>query len=123
MGNTFSRLFPPHATLTEQNLPSQKGKVFIVTGNYSGIGYELVTILFRAGGIVYVEGGSEAKAQESIEEIEDSVDDKSTAGRLEYPPLQLDDLSTIKASVEAFKAKESQLDVLWNNRRRLTSNW
>ena len=115
MGNTFSRLFPPHATLTDRNLPSQKGKVFIVTGNYSGIGYELVTILFRAGGIVYVEGGSEAKAQECIEELEDSVDDKSTAGSLEYPPLQLDDISTIKASVEAFKAKESQLDVLWNN--------
>ena len=35
--------------------------------------------------------------------------------RLEYLPLQLDDLSTIKASVEAFKAKESKLDVLWNN--------
>ena len=96
-------------------MPSQKGKVFIVTGDYSGIGYELVDILFRAGGIVYVAGSSEAKAQECIEELEDSVDDKSTAGRLEYLPLQLDDLSTIKASVEAFKAKESKLDVLWDN--------
>ena len=95
-------------------MPSQKGKVFIVTGDYSGIGYELVDILFRAGGVVYVAGSSEAKAQECIEELEDSVDDKSTAGRLEYLPLQLDDLSTIKASVEAFKAKESKLDVLWN---------
>ena len=62
MGSTFSQRFPPHATLTEQNLPSQKGKVFIVTGDYSGVGYELVTILFRAGGIFYVSGCSEAKA-------------------------------------------------------------
>ena len=114
MGNPFSRLFPPHVTLTEQNLPSQKRKVFIVTGDYYDIGYELVEIIFRAGGIVYVAGSSEAKAQECIEELEDSVGDKSTAGRLEYLPLQLDDLSTIKASVEAFKAKESKLDVLWN---------
>ena len=115
MGSTFSQVFPPHATLTEQNLSSQKGKVFIVTGGYSGIGYELVTILFRAGGTVYVAGRSEAKAQRCIEEIKVSVHDASTAGRLEYLPLQLDDLSTIKASAEAFKAKEFKLDVLWNN--------
>ena len=115
MGSTFSQLFPPHATLTEQNLPSQKGKVFIVTGGYSGVGYQLVTILFHAGGIVYVAGRSEAKAQQCIEEIKASVHDTSTAGHLEYLPLKLDDLSTIKASAEAFKAKESKLDVLWNN--------
>ena len=41
--------------------------------------------------------------------------DTSSAGHLEYLPLKLDDLSTIKASAEAFKAKESKLDVLWNN--------
>lgn len=115
MGTTFSQMFPPHATLTEQNLPGQKGKVFIVTGGYSGIGYELVQILYRAGGIVYIAGRSEAKAQQCIEEIKASMHDSSTAGRLEFLRLELDDLSTIKASAEAFKAKESKLDVLWNN--------
>jgi len=115
MGATFSQIYPPRPSLTEHNLPSQKGKVFIVTGGYSGVGYHLSSILFHAGGKVYLAGRSEAKARQSIEEIKASVPDPSFAGQLEYLPLSLDDLSTIKASVEAFNRKESKLDVLWNN--------
>ena len=36
MGATFSQFFPPKPNLTETNLPSQEGKVFIVTGGASG---------------------------------------------------------------------------------------
>ena len=115
MGATFSQIYPPPPTLTEQNLPSQKGRVFIVTGGYSGVGYHLSAILYRAGGKVYVAGRSETKARQSIEKMKASVPDPSLAGHLEYLPLSLDDLSTIKASVEAFKSKDSKLDVLWNN--------
>ena len=115
MGVTFSQLYPPRPTLTEQNLPSQKGKVFIVTGGYSGVGYQLAAILFQAGGKVYIAGRSEAKARQSIEEIKSSAHNTSPTGQLEYLPLELDDLSTIKASSQAFQSKESRLDVLWNN--------
>ena len=115
MGATFSQLFPPSPSLTERNLPSQKGKVFIITGGASGIGQELAAILFRAGGSIYIAGRSEANARRSIEKIKLSVDSAPSSGKLEYLPLELDDLSTIKSSVEAFKTKESKLDVLWNN--------
>jgi hypothetical protein len=37
MGIPFSQIFPPRAALTDENLPSQKGKVFNVTGGYSGV--------------------------------------------------------------------------------------
>ena len=115
MGSTFSQFYPPHPTLTEQNLPSQKGKVFIVTGGYLGIGYQLTTLLFQASGKVYVAGRSEPKARRAIEEIKYSVPETSSTGQLEYLQLELDDLSTIKASVDDFKSKERNLDVLWNN--------
>jgi NAD(P)-dependent dehydrogenase (short-subunit alcohol dehydrogenase family) len=113
MGVAWSQFFPPTPNLTEQNLPSQKGKVFIVTGGASGIGFELATILFQAGGKVYIAGRSESKARQSIEQIKAPTHD--TPGQLEYLPLELDDLTTIKASVQAFQAKERKLDVLWNN--------
>jgi len=113
MGVAWSQFFPPTPNLTEQNLPSQKGKVFIVTGGASGIGFELATILFQAGGKVYIAGRSESKARQSIEQIKAPTRD--TPGQLEYLPLELDDLTTIKASVQAFQAKERKLDVLWNN--------
>jgi NAD(P)-dependent dehydrogenase (short-subunit alcohol dehydrogenase family) len=115
MGVTFSQIYPPRPSLTEQNLPSQKGKVFIVTGGYSGVGYQLASMLFGAGGKVYIAGRSEAKAQQSIETIKLAVHDPASTGQLEYLPLSLDDLSSIKAAAEDFQSKESKLDVLWNN--------
>jgi NAD(P)-dependent dehydrogenase (short-subunit alcohol dehydrogenase family) len=112
---TFSQLFPPSPSLTERNLPSQKGKVFIVTGGASGIGRELASILFQAGGKVYIAGRSEVNAKQCIEDINLSINDTSSAGQLEYLPLDLADLKSIRSSAEAFKNKESKLDVLWNN--------
>lgn len=115
MGIVFSQIFPPHPSLTEENLSRQDGKVFIVTGGASGIGYELATILYRAGGKVYIAGRSEANAREAIERIRSSGPKSSSTGKLEFLHLQLDDLSSIKASAESFRRKESKLDVLWNN--------
>ena len=115
MGITFSQFFPPRPPLTEENLSRQDGKVFIVTGGASGVGYELAALLYRAGGKVYIAGRSEGKAQEAIEKIRSSGPESSSTGSLEFLHLELDDLSSIKASAESFRRKESKLDVLWNN--------
>ncbi|KAL8714009.1 MAG: hypothetical protein Q9220_002155 [cf. Caloplaca sp. 1 TL-2023] len=113
MGVTFSQFFPPPPTLTEANLPSQKGKVFIVTGGYSGIGFELCQILYQAGGKIYLAGRSEAKTQAAIEEIQ--ALHTISHGKLVFLPLALDDLSTIKPAVNIFTSSETRLDVLFNN--------
>lgn len=116
MGAMWSQFFPPHPTLTEANLPSQKGKVFIVTGGYSGVGYELVTMLYQAGGKVYLAGRSEEKANAAIAEIKAlSTKDSSEVGEIVFLHLLLDDLTTIKPAVEKFTSAESRLDVLFNN--------
>lgn len=115
MGTTFSQLFPPRPPLTETNLSRQDGKVFIVTGGASGIGYELAAMLFRAGGKVYIAGRSEANAKKAIEQIQASGPESSSTGTLEFLHLQLDDLSSIRASADNFRRRESKLDVLWNN--------
>ena len=109
----FSQFFPPPPTLTEANLPSQKGKIFIVTGGTSGVGFELCAILYGAGGKVYLAGRSEANAQSAISKIK--TVSTSSPGELAILPLALDDLATIKPAVEAFTSKESKLDVLFNN--------
>jgi NAD(P)-dependent dehydrogenase (short-subunit alcohol dehydrogenase family) len=116
MGTTFSQFFPPTPSFTEKNLPRQDGKVFIVTGAASGIGYQLAKMLYEAGGKVYVAGRSEAKAQEAMTQIRSSVrPESSSTGALDYLHLELDDLSSIKASAESFCRRESKLNVLWNN--------
>ncbi|KAI1763787.1 NAD(P)-binding protein [Hypoxylon sp. FL1150] len=93
---TWTQFFPPRdgATLKEANLPSQVGKVFIVTGGSSGIGYELSRILYGAGGKVYVLTRSKELAEEAI------------------------DFPTLRTAAQQFLDREGpdgRLDVLFNN--------
>jgi NAD(P)-dependent dehydrogenase (short-subunit alcohol dehydrogenase family) len=114
MGAQFSQFFPPTATFTAASIGSQAGKVFLITGGYSGIGLELAKILYTKGGKVYIAGRSDAKARQAIELIE-SLPTQVNGGSVHFLSLELDDLSTIKPAVDAFIAKEAKLDVLWNN--------
>lgn len=113
MGVTFSQFFPPSPALTEANISNQKGKVFIVTGGTSGIGFELCRILCQAGGKVYLAGRSEEDANAAIEKIK--AGSATSPGELRFLRISLDDFSTIKPAVEIFQASESRLDVLFNN--------
>ncbi|CEJ62748.1 hypothetical protein PMG11_11239 [Penicillium brasilianum] len=108
-----STFFHKKPILTEKNLPSQKGKVFIITGASGGIGKEITSILYGANAKVYLATRSEAKTTATITDIRKAHPHSS--GELIHLPLHLDDLSTIKASVERFLAAENRLDVLWNN--------
>ncbi|KAL8830530.1 MAG: hypothetical protein Q9191_001377 [Dirinaria sp. TL-2023a] len=113
MGAYWTQFFPPRPSLTETNLPSQKGKVFLVTGGASGVGYELSSILYEAGGKVYIAGRSESNAQKAVETIK--LSRPSSQGQLKFLYLDLEDLAGIQASVHAFRSQEKKLDVLWNN--------
>jgi len=105
--------FIPAPTLTEKNLPDQHGKVFIVTGSNTGVGKDLVSILFSRNATVYVAARSEPKATDAIKSI--LAAHPSSKGTLHFLKLDLSDLSTIQASANEFLSKEDKLDVLWNN--------
>ncbi len=84
-----------------------------MTGSSSGVGKELAQILYSQNAKVYIAARSSEKSFHAIESIKTSF--PSSKGGLEYLHLDLDDLSTIKASAEEFLSKEKKLDVLWNN--------
>lgn len=88
-------------------------QVFIVTGSTSGVGKELAQILYGADAKVYLAARSASKAEALIEEIRSAV--PASKGELVYLHLDLEDLTTIKASAREFLGKEDKLDVLWNN--------
>lgn len=113
MGVTFSQFFPPSPALTEATVPSQKGRVFIVTGGASGVGFELCRILYQAGGKVYLAGRSEGDANSAMEKIK--ARPAISPGEIHFLYISLDDLATIKPAVQSFQASESRLDVLFNN--------
>ena len=114
----YTQYFPPKPSLTGNNLPSQAGKVFIVTGGSSGVGLELSRILYLAGGTVYIMTRNETHAMKAIDDIKTSAavsGSKPAPGVLKFIHLDLADLSGIAASVAAFRAAETRLDVLFNN--------
>ena len=116
MGVTFSQLYPPRPSLTEANLPGQNDKVFIITGATSGVGYHLASILYRAGGKVYITARSEEKGRQAISDITQLHNNNSKApGSLHYLHLELSDLTSIKRTAQTFQAKEPKLHVLFNN--------
>ncbi|KAJ5723840.1 NAD(P)-binding protein [Penicillium malachiteum] len=114
MGFQFSQVFPSKPTFTSNNIPSQAGKIILITGAASGIGFELAKILYRKGAKVYIAGRSEEKARVAIEAIQRDVP-QVDGSALVFLPLYLDDLTTIKGTVEAFQKMESRLDMLFNN--------
>ncbi|KAJ4267242.1 hypothetical protein NW762_003345 [Fusarium torreyae] len=113
MGNAYSLFFPPKPSFTEENLSPQNGRVFIVTGGYSGIGYELCRIIFQAGGSVYLAGRSQEQGESAIAKLKQQYSESS--GRLTFLHISLDDLNSVKAAADEFLSKESRLDVLFNN--------
>lgn len=113
MGTSWSQFFPPEPSITEDNIPDQSGRVFLVTGGSSGVGFELCKFLYRAGAKVYVGARSKENAENAIERISASA--TSEHGHLEPFAAALDDLNSIKPAVEAFLASNHRLDALFNN--------
>ncbi|KAI0891545.1 putative short-chain dehydrogenase [Annulohypoxylon nitens] len=111
--STLTQAFPPKPKFTENNLPDLHGKVYIVTGSNTGVGKELARILYSKNAKVYIAARSQDKAIKAIKEISDAF--STSKGGLAFLKLDLGDLTTIKASVDEFLAKETKLDVLFNN--------
>lgn len=110
----LSALFPPSPHFTDKDLPSLTGKVYIITGAASGVGYELAKILYSAGGTVCIAARSASRCTGAITKLQDEVTGKAV-GRLESMVVDLSDLATVKPAAELFLAKESRLDVLVHN--------
>ena len=84
-----------------------------MTGGASGIGLELVKILYAHNAKVYIAARSEQKASKAISTVENSF--PKSNGKLLFHHLDLDDLTLVKQSADSFVSKETKLDVLWNN--------
>lgn len=84
-----------------------------MTGASAGVGKELAQILYSHNAKVYVAARSEERSKTAIESIKAAF--PNAQGQLVYLHLDLADLSTIKKSANDFLAKETRLDVLFNN--------
>ncbi|KAF1995911.1 NAD(P)-binding protein [Amniculicola lignicola CBS 123094] len=115
----WTQFFPPanSAPITEKNLPRQDGKVFIITGGSSGIGFELCKILYGVGGKVYMLTRSKSNAADARSRIIQSFDetDANQTGIVDFIHMDLEDLASVQTAAKEFLLREKRLNVLFNN--------
>lgn len=93
------------------SLPSQTGKIAIVTGANAGIGKETVVGLAKTGMKVVMACRSPARAEAARADILVRVPN----GDLEIMQLDLASLASVRAFAEAVRAAHPKLDLLINN--------
>lgn len=87
------------------------GKVVIVTGGNSGIGYATALELARRGAKVILGCRDEKRGQKAA----DSIIKKSKNRSIRYMHLDLSSFASVRKFVEDFKSSEDKLDILINN--------
>ena len=93
------------------NIPSQEGKVIIVTGSSSGIGYEAARVLANKGAEVIIAVRNEEKGNTALGKIKD----QNANAKVKLMLLDLADLASVKEFADSFRKEYSKLDVLVNN--------
>jgi NAD(P)-dependent dehydrogenase (short-subunit alcohol dehydrogenase family) len=87
------------------------GRTVLVTGANTGIGRATASGLAARGAKLFLAGRSEAKTRIAIEEISAQTGNR----RLEFVPLDLGDLSSVRACAGAFLSTGEPLHLLINN--------
>ncbi|KAJ7472556.1 NAD-P-binding protein [Mycena latifolia] len=104
-------IFPPRPTfIPERDVPDLSGKIVLVTGGNSGIGFHTAKELLLKGAMVYLAARFPEKGAEAIAQLE--AETNKTAIFLE---LDLADLRSVRRAATEFLQHESRLDILFNN--------
>ncbi len=93
------------------DIPSQQGRVAIVTGANSGIGFATARALAGAGSVVVLACRNLDKGEAAVEQIRSG----DASLKVEIMELDLADLASVRNFAEGFNKEYDHLDVLVNN--------
>jgi len=96
---------------TAENIPIQKGKIVIVTGSSSGIGFEAARVLANKDAEVIIAVRNKEKGDNAAKKIKSQKSESNVKVML----LDLADLRSVELFANEFKQKYSKLDLLINN--------
>ncbi|MER5732758.1 oxidoreductase [Streptomyces sp. NPDC002138] len=96
---------------TAENVPDQSGRTAVVTGANSGIGYVAARELARRGARVVLACRSEARGRAAEALLRGEV----PGADVEFAPLDLADLRSVRGFAAAYASGRDTLDLLVNN--------
>jgi len=96
---------------TENNIPDQSGRIALITGANSGIGFESTRALVQKGATVIMACRSTARGEEAREQLLQLVPN----AKLVVMALDLSDLESVQKFAAAFQRTYHKLDILINN--------
>jgi NAD(P)-dependent dehydrogenase (short-subunit alcohol dehydrogenase family) len=99
------------AKWTAHDIPSQSGKLAVVTGATGGLGYETVLELARAGAEVVLAGRNQAKGKEAVGRILREI----PSAAVRFAVLDLASLASIREFSAVMLAEGRAVDLLVNN--------
>ncbi|KAF5682979.1 alcohol dehydrogenase Bli-4 [Fusarium circinatum] len=97
----------------DKDIPDLSGKVILVTGGNTGLGFEVIYQLSKhKPKHIYLAARSEEKANEAIKTLREK---NPNAGPITFLQLDLGSLASIKAAAASFRSMSARLDILINN--------
>lgn len=96
---------------TYENIPNQSGRVVVITGANSGIGYQEALMLAKKGAEIVLAGRDLNKVRTAINHILMEV----PYAKLDYVILDLADLDSVFRCAEEIQNNYERLDLLINN--------
>lgn len=94
-----------------QDMPDQTGRVAIVTGANSGLGFASTLALVKKGAQVVMASRDKTKSLQALTQIKTEF----PQAKLDYIPLNLASLASVREFAAEFKQKYPRLDLLLNN--------
>ncbi|GJJ14369.1 hypothetical protein Clacol_008633 [Clathrus columnatus] len=119
----LSQQWPPTSNFEpKRDIPDLTGKVIVVTGAYSGIGYETAKELLRKNAKVYFACRDSQKTKETVGTLTNELKKETIGGGSGPGPgegvvleLDLSDLNNVKRAAMEILSNEERVDVLINN--------
>jgi NAD(P)-dependent dehydrogenase (short-subunit alcohol dehydrogenase family) len=102
---------PPKPDWTVNDMPSQEGRIVLITGGTSGMGYEDALALSRAGAEVIIAARNAERGQQTIERIRQLVPDAN----VQFEAVDLANLASVRNLATRLNERLARLDVLINN--------
>ncbi|RHZ89865.1 hypothetical protein Glove_9g263 [Diversispora epigaea] len=104
-------IFNKSTNFTINDIPDLQGKIAIVTGANTGIGFITARELARKNAHVFVACRDQAKGEKAIDEIKQETGND----KVEYLPLDLSSLKSVLKATELFLDRKLPLHILVNN--------